>query len=47
LTIGGVPGDKRGGHGEQATMLEALCPIVWEQVLNEKLSAAPVLTARR
>lgn len=27
--------------------LETLYPIVWEQVLNEKLSAAPVLTARR
>jgi hypothetical protein len=27
--------------------LETLYPVVWEQVLNEKLSAAPVLTARR
>jgi len=27
--------------------LEAFYPVVWEQVLNEKLSAAPVQTARR
>jgi hypothetical protein len=27
--------------------LEALYPVVWEQVLNEQLSAAPVQTARR